>query len=149
MSATWRPRAFLLHSAAAVRYRVPKITLLRMGLNLGVDYVFGSVPIVGIFRAWWKSNQRRRLLKSAPPSRLRMRAAEDYATGSSCLSSCWFCSLVGGSLRAFSSCASSPITCNPVLKSAQLSKLKGDLTSEVAFFSVRVRSPVSGCFSGS
>src|SRR5918998_511109 len=45
--------------AAAVRYRVPKITLLRMGLNLGLDYVLGSVPILGdLFDAWWKSNQK-------------------------------------------------------------------------------------------
>jgi Domain of unknown function (DUF4112) len=45
--------------ASAVRYRVPKITLLRMGLNIGLDYVFGSVPVVGdLFDAWWKSNQR-------------------------------------------------------------------------------------------
>ena len=45
--------------AAAVRYRVPKITLLRMGLNFGLDYVFGSVPFVGdFFDAWWKSNRR-------------------------------------------------------------------------------------------
>ena len=44
--------------ASAVRYRVPKITLLRMGLNIGVDYVLGSVPVVGdLFDAWWKSNQ--------------------------------------------------------------------------------------------
>lgn len=43
----------------AVRYRVPKITLLRMGLNLGIDYVVGSLPLVGdFFDAWWKSNQR-------------------------------------------------------------------------------------------
>src|SRR5437762_1141875 len=33
--------------AAAVRYRVPKISLLRMGLNIGIDYVIGSLPIVG------------------------------------------------------------------------------------------------------
>jgi len=45
--------------AAAVRYRVPKVTLLRMGLNLGIDYVVGSLPLVGdLFDAWWKSNQR-------------------------------------------------------------------------------------------
>jgi hypothetical protein len=45
--------------AAGVRYRVPKITLLRMGLNLGIDYVVGSIPIVGdIFDAAWKSNQK-------------------------------------------------------------------------------------------
>lgn len=43
----------------AVRYRVPKITLLRMGLNFAIDYAVGSVPVVGdFFDAWWKSNQR-------------------------------------------------------------------------------------------
>ena len=43
---------------SAVRYRVPKITLLRMGLNLGIDYVVGAVPLFGdLFDAWWKSNQ--------------------------------------------------------------------------------------------
>lgn len=44
--------------ASAVRYRVPKITLLRMGLNIGIDYLVGSLPLVGdLFDAWWKSNQ--------------------------------------------------------------------------------------------
>jgi hypothetical protein len=44
--------------ASAVRYRVPKITLLRMALNIGVDYTLGSLPVVGdLFDAWWKSNQ--------------------------------------------------------------------------------------------
>lgn len=44
---------------SAVRYRVPKVTLLRMGLNLGIDYVLGSLPLVGdLFDAWWKSNQK-------------------------------------------------------------------------------------------
>lgn len=44
---------------SAVRYRVPKVTLLRMGLNLGIDYVMGSLPLVGdLFDAWWKSNQK-------------------------------------------------------------------------------------------
>src|SRR5215510_11562448 len=43
---------------AAVRYRVPKITLLRMGLNIGIDYVVGSLPVVGdLADAWWKSNR--------------------------------------------------------------------------------------------
>ena len=43
--------------AAAVRYRVPKITLARMGLNIGIDYLIGSLPVVGDFAdAWWKSN---------------------------------------------------------------------------------------------
>ena len=45
--------------AAAVRYRVPKITLLRMGLNIGIDYVVGALPIVGdVADAWWKSNRK-------------------------------------------------------------------------------------------
>jgi hypothetical protein len=62
--------------ASAVRYRVPKVTLLRMGLNIGVDYLLGSVPIVGdLFDAWWKSNQmnvellRRRATVSAEDAR--------------------------------------------------------------------------------
>jgi hypothetical protein len=42
---------------AAVRYRVPKITLLRMGFNIAIDYVVGSLPFVGdLADAWWKSN---------------------------------------------------------------------------------------------
>jgi hypothetical protein len=62
--------------ASAVRYRVSKVTLLRMGLNIGVDYLLGSIPIVGdVFDAWWKSNQmnvellRRRATVSADDAR--------------------------------------------------------------------------------
>src|ERR1700754_3773612 len=45
--------------AAAVRYRVPKVTLARMGLNIAFDYLAGSIPFVGDFvDAWWKSNQK-------------------------------------------------------------------------------------------
>jgi hypothetical protein len=45
--------------AAGVRYGVPKVTLLRMGMNIAIDYVLGSVPIVGdILDAAWKSNRR-------------------------------------------------------------------------------------------
>lgn len=43
----------------AVRYGVPKITLLRMGVNIGIDYVVGSLPFVGdVVDAWWKSNRK-------------------------------------------------------------------------------------------
>jgi hypothetical protein len=42
---------------SAVRHRVPKITLLRMGFNIAIDYVMGSLPVVGdLADAWWKSN---------------------------------------------------------------------------------------------
>jgi hypothetical protein len=45
--------------AAGVRYRVSKATLLRMGLNIAVDYIFGAIPILGdLFDAGWKSNQK-------------------------------------------------------------------------------------------
>lgn len=44
--------------AQGVRYRVPKITLLRMGLNIAIDYALGSIPLVGdAFDMFWKSNQ--------------------------------------------------------------------------------------------
>ena len=45
--------------ASAVRHGVPKITLLRMGMNIGFDYVLGSLPLVGdVADVFWKSNQK-------------------------------------------------------------------------------------------
>lgn len=42
---------------SAVRYGVPKVTILRMALNIGIDYALGSLPLVGdVFDAFWKSN---------------------------------------------------------------------------------------------
>jgi hypothetical protein len=65
--------------AAAVRHGVPKITLLRMGLNIGFDHLLGSLPVVGdVADAWWKSNQKNVAL-------LRKRAtvsAEEASAGS-------------------------------------------------------------------
>lgn len=44
---------------SAVRYRVPKITLLRMGLNIAIYFVGGLVPFLGdLFAIWWKPNIR-------------------------------------------------------------------------------------------
>ena len=44
---------------SAVRYRVPKITLLRMGINIAIYFVGGLTPLVGdLFAAWWKPNIR-------------------------------------------------------------------------------------------
>ncbi len=69
--------------ANAVRYGVPKITLLRMGLNLGIDYAVGSIPLVGdVLDAWWKSNQRNlELLKkraTVSPEEARVASAGDW-----------------------------------------------------------------------
>jgi hypothetical protein len=44
---------------SGVRYGVPKITLLRMAINIGIDYVVGSIPFLGdAFDFFWKSNQK-------------------------------------------------------------------------------------------
>ncbi len=44
---------------AAVRYRVPKITLLRMGLKIAIYFIGGLLPFVGyLFDVWWKPNIR-------------------------------------------------------------------------------------------
>ena len=60
---------------AAVRYRVPKITLLRMGLNIAIDYGVGLLPVVGdLADAWWKANHMNVEL-------LRKRATADAGSG--------------------------------------------------------------------
>ena len=44
---------------SAVRYRVPKITLLRMAVNIAIYFVVGLLPWIGdLFDAWWKPNIR-------------------------------------------------------------------------------------------
>jgi hypothetical protein len=42
---------------------VPKVTLLRMGLNTALDLVIGAIPFVGdAFDVWFRANQRNMLL---------------------------------------------------------------------------------------
>lgn len=73
---------------AAVRHRVPKITILRMGLNIAIDYVMGSLPVVGdLADAWWKSNHMNIDL-------LRRRATVSGEEASSARTSDWI--FVGG-----------------------------------------------------
>jgi len=44
---------------AAVRYRVPKIVILRMAMNLAIDYAVGSIPLAGdAFDFVWKANTK-------------------------------------------------------------------------------------------
>ncbi len=44
---------------SGVRYGVPKITLLRMALNIGIDYLVGSIPFAGdLFDLFWKANRK-------------------------------------------------------------------------------------------
>jgi hypothetical protein len=43
----------------AAQYRLPKIVLLRMGLNVAFNALIGAVPVVGdIFSIWFRSNVR-------------------------------------------------------------------------------------------
>ena len=54
---TLLPSFYILLSG--VRYGVPKITLLRMALNLGIDYVIGAIPFLGdAFDFVWRANDR-------------------------------------------------------------------------------------------
>ena len=69
--------------AAAARYRVPKITMLRMAANIGLDFTLGSLPVVGdLFDAWWKSNTRNiRLIReraTAAPDEVRRGRVTDW-----------------------------------------------------------------------
>jgi len=45
--------------SSAVRYRVSKITLVRMGINIAIYFIVGLIPFAGdAFDAWWKPNIR-------------------------------------------------------------------------------------------
>jgi Domain of unknown function (DUF4112) len=42
----------------ASRIGLPRITLARMGMNVAIDMILGSLPLVGdVFDVWWKANQ--------------------------------------------------------------------------------------------
>jgi hypothetical protein len=44
---------------AGARHGVPKITLERKAFNIGLDYVVGSIPVLGdAFDFFWKSNKQ-------------------------------------------------------------------------------------------
>jgi hypothetical protein len=54
---TMFPSFYIL--VAGVRYGVPKITLLRMAFNIGLDYAVGAIPFIGdAFDFVWKANQQ-------------------------------------------------------------------------------------------
>lgn len=80
---------------SAVRYRVPKITLLRMGLNIAIYFVVGLIPLAGdLFGAWWKPNIRNLNL-------LRRRATVSAAEAKRGRTSDWlFVALIAGGLLA-------------------------------------------------
>jgi Domain of unknown function (DUF4112) len=80
---------------SAVRYRVPKITLLRMGTNIAIYFLLGLIPFIGdLFDAWWKPNIRNINL-------LRRRATVSAADAKRGRTSDWlFVGLIAGGLVA-------------------------------------------------
>ncbi len=80
---------------SAVRYRVPKITLLRMGTNIAIYFLLGLIPFIGdLFDAWWKPNIRNINL-------LRRRATVSAADAKRGRTSDWlFVALIAGGLLA-------------------------------------------------
>jgi hypothetical protein len=80
---------------SAVRYRVPKITLARMGMNIAIYLVGGLIPFAGdLFDAWWKPNIRNINL-------LRRRATVSAVEAKRGRTSDWiFVSVIAGGLLA-------------------------------------------------
>jgi len=78
---------------SAVRYRVPKITLLRMGMNIAIYFLVGLIPFAGdLLDAWWKPNIRNIDL-------LRRRATVSAAQAKKGRTSDWlFVGLIAGGL---------------------------------------------------
>lgn len=68
---------------SAVRYRVPKITLLRMAVNIVIYFLGNMVPWLGdLFAVWWKPNMRNLTL-------LRSRATISAAEAKEARTSDW------------------------------------------------------------
>jgi hypothetical protein len=69
------PASYIVHSA--YKMGAPRRMLIRMGLNLAVDFAFGVVPILGdIFDAGWNANTRNvALLKSFTQQKAAREAA--------------------------------------------------------------------------
>jgi hypothetical protein len=86
---------------AANRYGVPRITIVRMALNIAIDLIVGALPVVGdLFDAYWKSNQRnvellRRHAGASPAAIGKLRTADRVFVGALVL---LLCALVVASL---------------------------------------------------
>jgi hypothetical protein len=85
----------------AIQLRVPRATLARMALNVGIDSLVGGIPLVGnVFDFAWKANDRNmKLLKRslATPSTERMGQTM------------WDWLIVGGALAALGAALVSPV----------------------------------------
>lgn len=68
--------------SAASRYGVPRVMLVRMAFNIAIDFIAGSVPVVGdLFDIYWKANQMnvellKRHVLASPADERRARASD-------------------------------------------------------------------------
>jgi hypothetical protein len=68
--------------SAANRHGVPRATILRMALNIALDFMVGSIPIAGdLFDVYWKSNQRnvellRRHMAATPQAEFKLQKSD-------------------------------------------------------------------------
>ena len=59
---------------------VPYVTLLRMGINIGIEVLIGSIPIAGdLFDIAWKANRRNYALMTRHLRQPRRHTWKDYA----------------------------------------------------------------------
>lgn len=67
---------------AATKFGLPRVTLLRMGVNVVIDTCLGAIPFLGdVFDVYWKSNTRnvrllQRHLESAGVDQRRARRSD-------------------------------------------------------------------------
>jgi hypothetical protein len=67
---------------AGRRYGVPRVTLVRMALNIAVDYLCGAIPLLGdFFDVYWKANIKnvellRQHVEATPAEERRARAGD-------------------------------------------------------------------------
>ena len=72
---------------AGQRDGVPRVTLVRMALNIAIDYLLGAVPLVGdVFDVYWKANLRnvallRKHALATPVEERKARSADRWFVG--------------------------------------------------------------------
>jgi hypothetical protein len=66
----------------AAKIGMPRVTVARMALNVAIDMLVGSIPLVGdVFDVWWKANYRNAALLAdrlteTPPQQRKARAGD-------------------------------------------------------------------------
>lgn len=73
---------YILRSAS--EFRVPRVTIARMTVNIVIDLLVGAIPIVGdMFDVYWKANRKnvellRRHLKANPTAQQKLTRSDGF-----------------------------------------------------------------------